>query len=119
MRRLKTKRNGSSSRRVDYSKADCGPGTIMFALERILAISEDCELDNEQLAVVNDEFEMLKERLSFTKMQSMVVAMLIDSDLLLATCKMASFLGIKNIRMLRYVGEIEELVQRRIVEIQY
>lgn len=115
MRRLKTKRNGSSSRRVDYSKADCGPGTIMFALERILAISEDCELDNEQLAVVNDEFEMLKERLSFTKMQSMVVAMLIDSDLLLATCKMASFLGIKNIRMLRYVGEIEELVQRRIV----
>ena len=115
MRRLKTKRNSSSSRRVDYSKADCGPGTIMFALERILAISEDCELDNEQLAVVNDEFEMLNERLSFTKMQSMVVAMLIDSDLLLATCKMASFLGIKNIRMLRYVGEIEELVQRRIV----
>ena len=87
----------------------------MFALERILAISEDCELDNEQLAVVNDEFEMLNERLSFTKMQSMVVAILIDSDLLLATCKMASFLGIKNIRMLRYVGEIEELVQRRIV----
>ena len=73
----------------------------MFALERILAISEDCELDNEQLAVVNDEFEMLNERLSFTKMQSMVVAMLIDSDLLLATGKMASFLGIKNIRMLR------------------
>ena len=87
----------------------------MFALERILSVAEDCELDNEQLAVMNDEFEMLKERLSFTWMQSMVVAMLIDSDLLLETAKMARFLGIKNIRMLRYVGEIEELVQRRIV----
>ena len=112
MRKLRAKRNNKNS--VDYSNANCGPGTIMSALEKILNVIEDCELAEGPLSLIKDEFDFLAERLSFTRMQSMVVAMLIDSEMLLETSKMARFMGVKNISMLRFVSEIEELVQRRI-----
>lgn len=113
MRKLRAR--SSNKRSVDFSNANCGPGTIMSALEKILMVAEGCELEEEPLASVKEEFDFLAEKLSFTQMQSMVVAMLIDSDIVLETGRMARYLGIKNIRMLRFVGEIEELVQRRIV----
>ncbi len=113
MRRLRAKRNNKNS--VDYSNANCGPGTIMSALEKILNVIEDCELQEEPLSLIKEDFDYLAERLSFTRMQSMVVAMLIDSEMLLETGKMARFMGVKNICMLRFVSEIDELVQRRIV----
>ena len=113
MRRLRTKNRCKNN--LNFSNADCGPGTIMAALEKILSVIEKCKLDEEQLTEVQEEFDFLKEKLSFTHMQSMVVAMLIDSGMILETAKMAGYIGIRNIKMLRYVSEIEELVKRRIV----
>ena len=112
MRKLRI--NKRKKKGVDFTNANCGAGTIMAALEKILTIMEDAGLDEEPLSVLKEDFDFLEEKLSFTCMQSMVVAMLIDSSSILETRAMARFLGIKNIKMLRYIPEIEELVKRGI-----
>jgi hypothetical protein len=70
------------------------------------------------MEALKEDFEFLKEKLSFTPMQAMVVAMLVDSNIVLETGNMARYIGLKNISMLKYLGEIEELVKRQIVRHQ-
>lgn len=92
-----------------------GPGTIISAMETIVVAANDSELNDEMLAVAKPAFDTLKERLAVTDIQAIVISMLIDSDSTLSTGRMANYLGLRNIRMLTYVPEIEELVARRIV----
>ena len=116
MRRLKTKRKGCNLC-IDTDNVKCGSGTIIAALESVLLAAKDSELDEEALAVAKDAFDFLEEKLLFTRMQSMVVAMLIDSNTVLDTGRMGGYLGIRNIRMLTYMQEIAALVSARIVRI--
>lgn len=113
MRKLRIKNKNNHA--VDYSNTKCGEGTIMAALERVVSTIEDSELNDEAMEALKEDFEFLKEKLSFTPMQSMVVAMLVDSNIVLETGNMARYIGLKNISMLKYLGEIEELVTRQIV----
>ena len=113
MRQLRV--NKTNRQEIDYSNTKCGEGTIMAALEHIVTVTESCFLDESAMDEMKDDIEFLKEKLSFSPMQSMVVAMLVDSDLVLDTSSMASYIGIKNISMLKYIVEIEELVSRQIV----
>lgn len=116
MRKLRI--NKKNNHAVDYSNTKCGEGTIMAALERVVSTIEDSELNDEAMEALKEDFEFLKEKLSFTPMQSMVVAMLVDSNIVLETGNMARYIGLKNISMLKYLGEIEELVKRQIVRHQ-
>lgn len=95
----------------------CGAGTIIAAFESILLVAKDSELDEETLAEAKEAFDFLEEKLSFTRMQSMVVAMLIDSNTVLDTGRMGGYLGIRNIRMLTYMQEIAALVTARIIRV--
>ena len=113
MRKLRV--NKTNHHEVDYSNTKCGEGTIMAAFEHIVSVIEGSELDDHSMNTLKDDFEFLKEKLSFTRMQSMVVAMLVDSNIVLETGNMASYIGLKNISMLKHIGEIEELVTRQIV----
>lgn len=113
MRKLRIKNKNNHA--VDYSNTKCGEGTIMAALERVVSTIEDSELNDEAMEALKEDFEFLKEKLSFTPMQAMVVAMLVDSNIVLETGNMARYIGLKNISMLKYLGEIEELVTRQIV----
>ena len=97
------------------ANAVTGEGTIITALENIVSVAGDSELDEETLSAVSGQFAMLEERLSLTRMQALVVAMLIDSGRFLDTHEMARYLGIRNIRMLTYMNEIDQLLQRRII----
>ena len=116
MRKLRI--NKKNNHAVDYSNTKCGEGTIMAALERVVSTIEDSELNDEAMEALKEDFEFLKEKLSFTPMQAMVVAMLVDSNIVLETGNMARYIGLKNISMLKYLGEIEELVKRQIVRHQ-
>lgn len=92
-----------------------GPGTIISAMETIVVAANDSELNDGMFAAAKPAFDTLKERLAVTDIQAIVISMLIDSDSTLSTGRMANYLGLRNIRMLTYVPEIEELVARRIV----
>ena len=113
MRKLKTRKKGKTC--LDIANVKCGPGTIIAAFEKILLAAKDCELEDEALSEAKEAFDFLEEKLSFTRMQSMVVAMLIDSNSVLDTGRMGGYLGIRNIRMLTYMQEIASLVNARIV----
>ena len=116
MRKLKTRKRGNNAS-FDMSNVKCGEGTIIAAFERILLAVKDSELEEEALAEAKDAFDFLEEKLSFTRIQSMVVAMLIDSNAVLDTNRMGGYLGIRNIRMLTYMQEIAALLGARIIRV--
>ena len=115
MRKLRTSKSIHSKKAAALANAVTGEGTIITALEVILTVAHDCELDVEILNAATEQFALLERRLSFTAIQSLVIAMLIDNGRHMDTQDMARFLGIRNIRMLTYVNEIEQLQQRRII----
>ena len=115
MRKLRTNKSMHSKKAATLANAVTGEGTIITALEVILTIAHDCELDTEILNAATEQFALLERRLSFTAIQSLVIAMLIDNGRHMDTQDMARFLGIRNIRMLTYANEIEQLQQRRII----
>ena len=113
MRKLRTRQKGNKC--FDMSNVKCGEGTIISALESVLLVAKDSELDEAVLDNAKDAFDILEKRLSFTRMQALVVAMLIDSDSILDTGRMGGFLGIRNIRMLTYMQEITALMNAHII----
>lgn len=116
MRKLRTKKRGNNAL-FDMSNVTCGEGTIIAAFETILLTVKDSELKEETLAEAKEAFDFLEEKLSFTRIQSMVVAMLIDSNSVLDTNCMGGYLGIRNIRMLTYMQDIAALVSARIIRV--
>lgn len=115
MRKLRINKNMHAKKAAALANAVTGEGTIITALENIVSVAHDSELNENILAVAAEQFELLEKRLSFTTMQSLVIAMLIDAGRFMDTNDMARFLGIRNIRMLTFVNEIEQLKQRRII----
>lgn len=115
MRKLRTRQKGNKC--FDMSNVKCGEGTIISALESVLLVAKDSELDEAVLDKAKEAFDILEKRLSFTRMQSMVVAMLIDSNSVLDTNRMGGYLGIRNIRMLTYMQEIAALLGARIIRV--
>lgn len=115
MRKLRINKNMRGRKTAAMANAVTGEGTIITALENILSVAHDCELDVNILNVAAEQFDLLEKRLSFTMMQSLVIAMLIDNGRYMDTQDMARFLGIRNIRMLTYVNDIQQLQQRRII----
>ena len=114
MRKLRTRRKGSKAG-FDMSNVKCGEGTIISALESVLLAAKDSELEDAILDNAKDAFDILEKKLSFSRIQALVVAMLIDSDSILDTGRMGGFLGIRNIRMLTYMQEITALMNARII----
>lgn len=115
MRKLKTRRRNYLSSGIHSKDSVTGPGTIISAMETIVVAANDSELSDEMFAAAKPAFDVLRERLSITDIQAIVISMLIDSESTLSTGRMANYLGLRNIRMLTYVPEIEELVERRIL----
>ena len=113
MRKLRAKKRCKGGNLAANSVT--GEGTIITALEQVLEAAGDSMLDEVLLDTAKDSFALLEERLSFTRMQSIVVAKLIDTSGLVDTGSMASFLGIRNIRMLTYMNEIDDLVKRQVI----
>ena len=102
---------------IDMSNVKCGSGTIITALESVLLVAKDSELDEAVLDKAKEAFDFLEEKLSFTRMQSMVVSMLIDANSALDTGRMGGYLGIRNIRMLTYMQDIAALVNARVIRV--
>ena len=89
--------------------------TITTALDQILTVSLHSELEEEKLMEAADSFAFLKKTLSFTPIQSLVIGMLIDADCCLSTKHMASYLKVNNIKFMKHMDELEDLVNRKII----
>ena len=124
LRRLRTTRSATD---IAATEVVSGKDTLIAALETVLIESRGCSLDSESLTNAQEAFALLEERLQFTPLQSMVIAMLIDHAGPLSTKNMAHYLDTRNMHMITHMPEIGELVDRRIVrkvkdvdgEIQY
>lgn len=89
--------------------------TIVDALDTILNAACHSGMEESKLEDVSEEFDYLTSRLSVTRIQALIISMLIDYDNSMYTKNMAGFLGISNIKFLRHINELEELVERNIV----
>ena len=89
--------------------------SIVSALDNILSACCHSELDEKEIAKAEDSFLYITEKLSITRMQAMIIGMLIESGDSLQTKNMATYLGINNISFLRYIKELDELVERKII----
>ena len=92
-----------------------GPKTIMGAFERVLSVSKNSELNEERLLEANDAFEFLQEKLHISSCQVILLSMLIEHGSPLQTKQMASFLDTSNIRVMSFLPEMKELIDRRLV----
>lgn len=113
MRKLKIKNNSPIKKIVANSVT--GEGSIITALERVVEAAHDSMLDEILLDTAKESFALLEKRLSFTRMQAIIVAKIIDSNHVVESSDIADFLGIRNIRMLTFMDEIDDLLKRRII----
>lgn len=113
MRKLKVTKKSPNNIHVDNPIS--GPGTLITAFEKVLVAANGSELEESVLSGVQDSIDLLTSKLSITPMQAIVLAMIIDYNGAITTSTMARFLEIRNIRMLTYMNEIEDLVSRRII----
>ena len=92
--------------------------TIVEALDAIISCSCHSSLESEALDKASDSFCFLTEKLSVTKMQALIIAMLIDANESLQSKNMANYLGVSNISFLKYTADLENLVERKIIRKQ-
>ncbi|MBQ8804991.1 MAG: ATP-binding protein [Bacteroidaceae bacterium] len=113
--RLRGRKTKNSRINITAAEVVAGDNTIINALEKVLIESRGCALDEEKLLEAKDAFNFLEERLQFSPIQSIVVAMLVDNDGPLGTKNMAHYLDTRNIQIITHMAEIVDLIQRRIV----
>lgn len=76
---------------------------------------KDLGFDGRQMKKVEDEMDFLTAKLSLTKMQVLILGMLIDRDGALASANMAHYLGMSNLEFLANQSELDDLIARRLV----
>lgn len=102
-------------RNLQIKKAVSGEGTIIAAFESILNVAHNSELEHNTLDMASESFDLLISKLSITPIQAIILAMIIDFNNGISIENMARFLNVRNIRMLTYMNEINDLLERRII----
>ena len=87
--------------------------TIITALARVLALANESELSDEFWKNCKKPLDYLTKRLSMTKMQVIVLAILVESGKPLSWRGIGRFLHCSRLSIMVYTEEIEELLKRR------
>ena len=111
-RKLRIKKNYKED---NLSDVVYGADTIITALEKVLEVAINSELDEERLKNAKPEFDFLADKLSLNTMQAIIVSILIDYDAPVSTKRMANYLSVRNLRLLNCLNEFKDLLQRRII----
>ena len=117
MRKLRRLPRGKQSNDLLAVKAECGPGTLISSFEEILQAACNGMLAKESMEKCQEAFDIVTQKLSITPIQAIIISMIIDHNAELGIDYMADFLGIRNIRMLTYMNEINDLIERRIIRV--
>jgi hypothetical protein len=87
--------------------------TIITALDRVLDQARGSELSEEFWETCKNPLTYLRNELSLTNMQILVMAMLIEAGEPLSWKKMGNFLNVSRLTMMTYTEEIEEMLEKR------
>ena len=87
--------------------------TIITALDRVRDQARDSELSEEFWETCKNPLAYLRNELSLTNMQILVMAMLIEAGEPLSWKKMGNYLNVSRLTMMTYTEEIEEMLEKR------
>ena len=87
--------------------------TIFTALECVLSLARDSKLDDDFWENCKNPMSFLTEKLGLTKIQVVVLAILIEEDEPLGWRQISSFLNCNRISLMAHSDEIEGLVEKR------
>lgn len=87
--------------------------TVIAALNRVLVLARDSELNEEFWARCKSPLEFLREKLSLTNIQIVVLAVLVEMGDSVSMKRLADYLGCLRLSLMVYSDEIEQLVTKR------
>lgn len=92
--------------------------TILDAIERVHDISKDSKLELKRFEKVSHELELIANYFQINTIQSIIVSNFISLSCFedIAIQKIMKFLGFEKITFLRYNMELEQLVNREIIQ---
>lgn len=91
--------------------------TMLSAIEQVVELSEDSNLSEEFFEKAKRPINFLRKRLSMTAVQVVLLSLFIDKsdDQCIRISDLASHLRCRNVRIIRYMSEIDELEKRKYV----
>jgi len=87
--------------------------TVIAALNRVLVLARDSELNEEFWDQCKSPLEFLREKLSLTNIQIVVLAVLVEMGDSVYMKRLADYLGCLRLSLMVYSDEIEQLVTKR------
>lgn len=95
------------------------PKNLLEAFEQIVEAVEDSRLSDEFFILNSAALEYVKDRLGFTPMQAVMMALLVDKseERDISPSKVAQYIGCRTTRILRLRDELDELEKRRYIRI--
>jgi len=102
----------------DYNEACEEPETwtLISAFERVLDEVAGSHLSKEFWEKCQNPIDYLTQALTMTKMQVVVLAIMLEYDTPLTWRSIGKFIGVSRLSIMKYINEIEELVAKRWLE---
>ena len=95
--------------------------TILSAVDRIVTLAKDSQLSDTFFAEAEPYITYISVRQDITKMQAILLALIIENSVnsgSLSLSDIAAYLDCRNVQLMMYKNEIEELVKRGILRKQ-
>lgn len=118
MRQIHIAKNAGEPVEVQKPKIDNKKKlTMLSAIEQVVELSEDSNLSEEFFVKAKRPINFLCKRLSMTAVQVVLLSLFIDKsdDQCIRISDLASHLRCRNVRIIRYMSEIDELEKRKYV----
>ena len=102
----------------DYNEAYEEPETwtLISAFDRVLNEVSDSQLSKEFWEKCKNPIDYLTQALTMTRMQVVVLAILLEYDTPLTWRSIGKYVGVSRLSIMKYTNEIEELVSKRWLE---
>lgn len=90
---------------------------LLSAMEQIVEMSEDSNLSEEFLERAERYIKYVSKKMKLTSIQAILLSIFIDKndDSNIMLSEIASYLGCRNVRMIRYLPDIDVLIKRKFI----
>ncbi|MCH5215027.1 MAG: ATP-binding protein [Muribaculaceae bacterium] len=108
-------KNMREERRFERAtKAVKRPKNLLEAMESVVEVIEDSKMDEEIIATLRPCTSYITKLLGITPVQAIFLSIFIDKseDTRIRPSELASFIGVRTVRMHRYIDEINALIEK-------
>ena len=91
------------------------PQDALDALDNLASLAHKCQLNEAFDKSAAKCLGYMQQHYGFTKIQAVVIALIIDAGKAITTNAISNYLGLRNAQMLRYEKEILDLVKSRVL----